>query len=82
MKLPGDVPKQVKVKKLKNLKTLDSKPGCTTETSYGSTECDSSAVFFGIDRKFHYSFRTLRGKPNAFAKMYITMEESTTAEAF
>eukprot|EP00076_Gallus_gallus_P044695 XP_025010233.1 protein DENND6A isoform X2 [Gallus gallus] len=30
MKLPGDVPKQVKVKKLKNLKTLDSKPGVYT----------------------------------------------------
>ncbi|KAM4650627.1 LOW QUALITY PROTEIN: protein DENND6A [Discoglossus pictus] len=27
LKLAGDVPKQVKVKKLKNLKTLDSKPG-------------------------------------------------------
>ncbi|KAG8432007.1 hypothetical protein GDO86_020330 [Hymenochirus boettgeri] len=27
VKLAGDVPKQVKVKKLKNLKTLDSKPG-------------------------------------------------------
>lgn len=25
--LAGEVPKQVKVKKLKNLKTLDSKPG-------------------------------------------------------
>lgn len=25
--LAGDIPKQVKVKKLKNLKTLDSKPG-------------------------------------------------------
>ncbi|XP_014798655.1 PREDICTED: protein DENND6A [Calidris pugnax] len=30
MKLPGEVPKQVKVKKLKNLKTLDSKPGVYT----------------------------------------------------
>uniref|UniRef100_A0A8B9QYZ5 DENN domain containing 6A n=1 Tax=Anas platyrhynchos TaxID=8839 RepID=A0A8B9QYZ5_ANAPL len=30
IKLPGDVPKQVKVKKLKNLKTLDSKPGVYT----------------------------------------------------
>ncbi|XP_053576833.1 protein DENND6A [Bombina bombina] len=27
LKLAGDIPKQVKVKKLKNLKTLDSKPG-------------------------------------------------------
>lgn len=26
----GEVPKQVKVKKLKNLKTLDSKPGNTS----------------------------------------------------
>lgn len=25
--LAGEIPKQVKVKKLKNLKTLDSKPG-------------------------------------------------------
>ncbi|XP_059800177.1 DENN/MADD domain containing 6Aa [Hypanus sabinus] len=30
MKPAGDVPKQVKVKKLKNLKTLDSKPGVYT----------------------------------------------------
>uniref|UniRef100_A0A8C5THM8 DENN domain containing 6A n=1 Tax=Malurus cyaneus samueli TaxID=2593467 RepID=A0A8C5THM8_9PASS len=30
IKLPGEVPKQVKVKKLKNLKTLDSKPGVYT----------------------------------------------------
>ncbi|RMB99937.1 hypothetical protein DUI87_23345 [Hirundo rustica rustica] len=30
IKLPGDIPKQVKVKKLKNLKTLDSKPGVYT----------------------------------------------------
>ncbi|KAM4653743.1 protein DENND6A isoform 4-T4 [Amazona ochrocephala] len=30
LKLPGEVPKQVKVKKLKNLKTLDSKPGVYT----------------------------------------------------
>lgn len=27
MYLSGEIPKQVKVKKLKNLKTLDSKPG-------------------------------------------------------
>ncbi|NXA33370.1 DEN6A protein, partial [Eudromia elegans] len=30
IKLPGEIPKQVKVKKLKNLKTLDSKPGVYT----------------------------------------------------
>ncbi|XP_063267644.1 protein DENND6A isoform X4 [Prinia subflava] len=30
IKLPGEVPKQMKVKKLKNLKTLDSKPGVYT----------------------------------------------------
>ncbi|XP_032996864.1 protein DENND6A isoform X2 [Lacerta agilis] len=34
IKLSGEVPKQVKVKKLKNLKTLDSKPG--VYTSYKS----------------------------------------------
>lgn len=53
MKPAGDIPKQVKVKKLKNLKTLDSKPGVYTsyKTYLGKDEEIIKQVQKGIQQK-------------------------------
>ncbi|XP_051544084.1 protein DENND6B isoform X2 [Myxocyprinus asiaticus] len=53
LKMSGDLPKQVKTKKLAKLKTLDAKPGYPEKKAIRGSEQHHEAASTGADKEFH-----------------------------
>ncbi|XP_067915398.1 protein DENND6B isoform X4 [Heterodontus francisci] len=77
VRMSGDLPKQIKVKKLMKLRTLDTKPGYSKKTSIRSAECHCSSPFTGADPEFHYSPGEICCQFDATSENHHCMEEPT-----
>ncbi|KAK7896720.1 hypothetical protein WMY93_022045 [Mugilogobius chulae] len=88
LKMTGDLPKQIKVKKLVKLKTLDTKPGIYTayKTFVHKDKILIKRLLKGIQRKrpseLHHPSGAIHGQLNAAAEISDTMEDSSTDSPF
>ncbi|XP_036373990.1 protein DENND6B isoform X2 [Megalops cyprinoides] len=81
LKMSGDLPKQVKVKKLAKLKTLDTKPGDPEEEAVGGAERHLEETPVRADAELHYTTGTLPGQPDAPAEVCNSLEDPSADPA-